>query len=104
MADDISDDRMTSLPPAAVARLSLGGIWLLVLACFPYALLVAALPGVDDFPNEGGGEARMARGYQQLGAYVACGATLILLSLALWRASRAGGISGSVQWVSWLRA
>src|SRR5579872_7468727 len=99
MADDSSDGRTASVPPATVARLSLGGIWLLVLACLPYALLVATLPGVDDFPNEGGGEARMAWGYQQLGAYVACGATLILLALALWRAARAGGISGSVRWV-----
>ena len=98
MADDSSDGRKARVPAAATAQPSLGGIWLLVLACFPYALLVAALPGVGDFPNEGGGEARMAWGFQQFWAYVACGATLMLLALALWRAARAGGISGSIQW------
>ncbi len=98
MADDSSDNLKTKVPAASTAQPSQGGIWLLVLACVPYALLVAALPEVGDFPNEGGGEARMAWGFQQFWAYMACGATLILLSLALWRASRAGGISGSVRW------
>ncbi len=98
MTDDSSDARKASMPAAATAQPSLGGIWLLVLACFPYALLVAALPGVGDFPNEGGGEARIGWGYQQFWAFAAWGATLVLLSLALWRASRAGGISASLQW------
>ena len=98
MADDSSDDQKARVPAVTTAQSSPGGILLLVLACFPYALLVAALPGVGDFPNEGGGEARMAWGFQQFWAYMACGATLMLLALALWRASRAGGISGSVQW------
>ena len=98
MADDSSDSRRPSVSAAATAQLSLGGIWLLVLACFPYALLIAMLPDAGDFPNEGGGEARIAWGFQQFWAYVACAATLILLALALWRASRAGGISQSVQW------
>ena len=99
MADDSSDVQKARVPAEATARLSPGGIWLLLLACFPYAILVAMQPGVGDFPNEGGGEARMAWGFQQFWAYVACGATLVLLALALWRASRAGGISGSVQWM-----
>ena len=98
MADDSSDGGKVGAPAAATAQPSLGGIWLLVLACVPYALLVAALPDAGDFPNEGGGEARMGWGFQQFWAYVACGATLVLLSLALWRASRSGGIAGSVQW------
>jgi hypothetical protein len=83
---------------AATAQASLGGIWLLLLACVPYVLLVTALPEAGEFPNEGGGEARMGWGFQQFWAYVACGATLLLLSLALWRASRSGGIARSVQW------
>jgi hypothetical protein len=98
MADDSCDGRKSKVPAAATTQPSLGGIWLVALACFPYALLVAALPGVGDFPNEGGGEARIGWGFQQLWAYVACGTTLILLSLALWRASRAGGIPVSVRW------
>jgi hypothetical protein len=98
MADDSSNGQKAGAPAAATAQPSLGGIWLLLLACFPYVLLVAALPEAGEFPNEGGGESRMGWGFQQFWAYVACGATLILLSLALWRASRSGGIAGSVQW------
>ena len=67
---------------------------LLLLACLPYVLLVAMLPDPNDFPGEGGGEARIGRGFQELWAYVACGATVLLLWLALWRAARSGGISG----------
>lgn len=78
MADDSSDGQKARVPAVATAQPSPGGIWLLVLACFPYALLVAALPGVGDFTNEGGGEARTAWGFQQFCAYVACGATLML--------------------------
>jgi hypothetical protein len=67
---------------------------LLLVACLPYALLVAMLPDASDFPGEGGGEARMAWGFQQFWAYVAWGVTLVLLWLALWRATRSGGIAG----------
>lgn len=71
---------------------SVGGVLLLLFAIVPYTLLVAMLPGAEDFPNEGGGEARMAWGLQQFWAYAAWGVILVLLGLALWRASRAGGI------------
>jgi hypothetical protein len=98
MMDDRSDGRNTGVPDGRAAQSSPGGLWLLLLACFPYALLVAALPEAGEFPNEGGGEARMGWGFQQFGAWVACGATLVLVSLALWRASRSGGTAGSVQW------
>ena len=98
MADDSTDGRKTGAPDAGAAHTSRGGIWLLLLACFPYVLLVTALPEAGEFPNEGGGEARMGWGFQQFWAWVACAATLLLLSLALWRGSRSGGIAGSVQW------
>jgi len=93
MANDSSGDSLAAPPPTASPEPSLGGIMLLVLACLPYILLVGMLPGDSDFPNEGGGEARMAWGFQQFWAYAAGGATLVLLWLALWRASRAGGIA-----------
>jgi hypothetical protein len=85
MAHDSPDDR---------SEPSVGGILLLLLACVPYLLLVAMLPDANELPNEGGGEARMAWGFQQFWAYVAWGATLALLWLALWRAARSGGIAG----------
>jgi hypothetical protein len=66
---------------------------LLLLGCLPYALLVGMPPDAGEFPNEGGGEARMGWGFQQFWAYTACGAILVLLSLAVWRASRSGGIA-----------
>jgi hypothetical protein len=67
---------------------------MLLLACLPYAILVATLPKADEFPNEGGGEARLSAAFQQLGAYTACGAVVVLLALALWSATRSGGIAG----------
>ena len=73
---------------------SAGGTLLVLLACLPYAVMVAMLPGGDQFPDEGGGEARIALGFQQLWAYASGAATLVLLWLALWRASRSGGIAG----------
>jgi hypothetical protein len=91
MANDSSDGRQARPP---VAEPSPGGMLLLLLACLPYAILVGMLPGADEFPNEGGGEARIAWGFQQFWAFAACGATLLLLWLALWRASLSDGITG----------
>jgi hypothetical protein len=93
MANDSSGDSLSAPPPALSPELSVGGVMLLVLACLPYMILVGMLPADGDFPNEGGGEARMAWGFQQFWAYLACGMTLALLWLALWRASRSGGIA-----------
>ena len=42
---------------------SVGGALLVLLACLPYAVLVAALPDATDFPGEGGGEARIWLGF-----------------------------------------
>src|SRR5579871_4578466 len=85
--------RMPNDRPDPQPEPSVGGMLLLLLACLPYALLVGMLPGASDFPNEGGGEARIAWAFQQVWAYTACVATLLLLMLALWRASRIGGIA-----------
>src|SRR5271165_6356260 len=93
MANDSSFGRQAGAPAAGTAEPSLGGMLLLLLACLPYALLVAMLPHAGEFPNEGGGESRLAWGFQQLRAYAACGTTMVLLWLALWRASRSGGIA-----------
>jgi hypothetical protein len=94
MANDSPDDQPPATPVAAIKQVSAGGIALLLFACLPYIIMVGMLPDADDFPNEGGGEARMAWGFQQFWAYTGCAATLVLLTLALWRASRAGGIAG----------
>jgi hypothetical protein len=94
MANDSSEEIPATAPAAATAKSSPGGIMLLLLACLPYVILVGMLPDADDFPNEGGGEAMIGQGFQQLWEYTTWGVTLILLWLALWRASRAGGISG----------
>src|SRR5271165_1103556 len=93
MANDSSFGRQAGAPAAGTPELSVGGTLLLLLACLPYVVLVAMLPHAGEFPNEGGGESRMAWGFQQLWAYAACGTTLVLLWLALWRASRSGGIA-----------
>jgi hypothetical protein len=85
---------MSNDSPGGRREPSVGGILLLLLACLPYALLVGMLPDASDFPNEGGGEARMAWGFQQFWAYVGWATTLALLWLALWRAARMGGIGG----------
>jgi hypothetical protein len=94
MANDGTDGRQAGAATAATAQASLGGIALLLFACLPYVLMVGMLPDAGEFPNEGGGEARMAWGFQQFWAYAACGATVVLLALALWRASRPAGIAG----------
>ncbi len=94
MANDKPAGRHAGAPLTRTAEPSLGGTLLLLLACLPYVLMVATLPDAGDFPNEGGGEARMAWGFQQVWAYTACGVALILLWLSLWRASRTGGITG----------
>ena len=96
MASDSSGEKPAEAHATGIAEASVGGIMLLLLACLPYALLVGMLPDADDFPNEGGGEARIAWGFQQFWAYTACAATLGLLWLALWRASRSGGIPGGI--------
>jgi hypothetical protein len=93
MANDSSDGQQPARLSPGTAEPSLCGALLLLLACLPYGLLVAMLPSAGGFPNEGGGEARMGWEFQQFWAYAACGATLVLLSLALWRASRSGGIA-----------
>jgi hypothetical protein len=93
MANDSFDGGQATPTAAPTAQASPGGIALLLFACLPYVLMVGMLPAADEFPNEGGGEARMAWGFAQLWAYTAWAATLVLLTLALWRASRAGGIS-----------
>jgi hypothetical protein len=77
----------TGAPLAANAP-SAGGIVSLLLACLPYAMLVGMLPGAEDFPGEGGGEAQYSWGFQQFWAYIAWSLTVALLWLALWRASR----------------
>ena len=92
MATDSSDREPAEAPAAAVPRSSAGGA-LLLLACPFYALLLGMLPEAGDFPNEGGGEDRIAWGFQQFWAYVAGCVTLGLLWLALWRACRSGGIA-----------
>src|SRR6516165_2256509 len=51
-------------PPAALEP-SAGGIFLLVLACLPYIAMVVMLPDADQFPDDGGGEARMAWAFQE---------------------------------------
>ena len=78
---------LTGAPLAANAP-SAGGIVSLLLACLPYAMLVGMLPGADDFPGEGGGEAQYSWGFQQFWAYISWSLTVALLWLALWRASR----------------
>ncbi len=93
MANDGPDDRRDGAPAADTRAPSVGGTTLVLLACLPYAVLVAMLPDAGQFPDEGG-EARMAWGFQQFWAYVGGGATLVLLWLALWRAPRSGGIAG----------
>jgi hypothetical protein len=93
MASDGSDDPREGAQAEGIAQPSVGGAVLLLVACLPYALLVAALPDAGDFPNEGGGEARLGWGIRELWAYATCGATMGLLWLALWRASRSGGIA-----------
>jgi hypothetical protein len=94
MANDGPGQRRNGAPAAGAREPSVGGASLVLLACLPYAMFVAMLPDAGEFPDEGGGEARMAWGFQQLWAYAGCGATLVLLGLALWRASRSGGIAG----------
>jgi hypothetical protein len=93
MANDSADRRQTT----GTGEPSPGGIVLLVLACLPYALLVAMLPEAGDFPNEGGGEDRIGWGFQQFFAYDAWATILGLLWLAHWRASRTGAIAAWAQ-------
>ena len=91
-----SGDRPTTVPTPGPPT---GVILLLLFACVPYGLLVSALPGSDDFPGGGGGEATVGWGMLQFIACVLCAILWLVLWLALYVATRKGGFSGSVRFV-----
>jgi hypothetical protein len=91
-----SGDRPTPVPTAGPRT---GVILLLLFACVPYGLMISALPGRDDFPGGGGGEATVGWGMLQFVACALCAILWLVLWLALYVATRKGGFSGSVRFV-----
>ena len=88
--------------PAPATPSSLGGTLLLGLAVLPYLILLATLPAAGTFPNEGGGEARISEGFQELLAYTMGVVVMLLLTLTLWRGARTGVFAYWARQTMWL--